>query len=45
LKKISFADRFPVDIGQEYMLDHVQHHNVSALYDKLTAKMPVMKAM
>jgi cyclase len=44
LEKISFADRFPVDIGQEYMLDHVQKHNVSALYDKLTAKMPVMKA-
>lgn len=44
LEKITFADRFPVDIGQEYMLDHVIHNNVSALYEKLTAKMAVMKA-
>ena len=33
--KTAFA--FPVDIGQEYMLDHVIEHNVSALYDKLNA--------
>ena len=36
VKKISFLDRFPVDIGQEYMGEHVTTHNVSALYDKLT---------
>lgn len=37
LHAIDFRDRFPVDIGQEYMLDHVIENNVSALYKKLTA--------
>lgn len=41
-EKISFMDRFPVDIGQEYMGEAVTRNNVSALYDQLTAKMPVM---
>ena len=31
---IAFRNRFPVDIGQEYMLEHVIENNVSALYDK-----------
>ena len=35
IKNIDFAKRFSVDIGQEYMLDHVIEHNASALYDKL----------
>ena len=35
VERISFLDRFPVDIGQEYMGEHVTTHNVSALYDKL----------
>ncbi|HVP18032.1 MAG TPA: MBL fold metallo-hydrolase [Spirochaetia bacterium] len=43
LKRISFMDRFPVDIGQEYMADSVTSNNIVALYDQLTAKMPVMK--
>lgn len=34
-QSIAFRDRFPVDIGQEYMLDHVIENNVSTLYDKL----------
>jgi cyclase len=37
VRNIDFRKRFPVDIGQEYMLDHVIEHNVSALYDKLNA--------
>jgi cyclase len=37
MKNISFLDRFPVDIGQEYMGPKVQQLNVSALYDHLTA--------
>lgn len=41
LKRLGFADRFPVDIGQEYMLDDVTKNNISALYDQLTMKMPV----
>jgi cyclase len=36
IARISFADRFPVDIGQEYMMEKIQRENVSALYDKLT---------
>jgi len=38
IKQISFLDRFPVDIGQEYMGPRVQEMNVSALYDYLTKK-------
>ena len=41
IEKISFLDRFPCDIGQEYMGTEVTKNNVSALYDQLTAKMPV----
>ena len=38
IRESEFARRFAVDIGQEYMLDHVIEHNASALYDKLRAK-------
>jgi cyclase len=41
-KELGFKDRFPVDVGQEYMLDTVTNNNIRALYRKLTAKMPVM---
>ena len=34
--RISFLDRFPVDVGQEYMGDFVNSNNVATLYDKLT---------
>jgi len=34
IRHIDFRDRFPVDIGQEYMLDHVITNNVAALYKK-----------
>jgi cyclase len=36
VERVSFADRYPVDIGQEYMMDHIQRSNAGALYDKLT---------
>jgi cyclase len=36
MERISFLDRFPVDIGQEYMGPKVQQLNVAALYDYLT---------
>jgi len=36
VKSIDFGKRYKVDIGQEYMLDHVIEHNAAALYDKLT---------
>jgi len=35
IKRVPFTNRFPVDIGQEYMLQHVVEHNAAALYDKL----------
>ncbi len=35
--RVNFADRYPVDIGQEYMMDHIQTLNAASLYDKLTA--------
>lgn len=38
VREISFMDRFPVDIGQEYMADQVTTNNVAALYDQLTSK-------
>ena len=35
--RVDFRDRFgPVDIGQGYMMDHIQTHNAASLYDKLT---------
>jgi cyclase len=34
---ISFADRYPVDIGQSHMMKHIQNHNAAALYDRLAA--------
>ena len=38
IEKCGFRERFPVDIGQEYMLDFVIKNNTSALYDKMTRK-------
>jgi len=40
IKNISFLDRFPVDIGQEYMGSRVQELNVRALYDYLVKRQP-----
>lgn len=36
-ERISFADRFPVDIGQEEMMPVIQKKNVKCVYDLLTA--------
>ena len=38
MKRVSFADRYPVDIGQGYMMEHIQTLNAASLWDKLTAK-------
>jgi cyclase len=38
IKRISFLDRFPVDIGQEFMGPRVQEMNVSALYEYFTKR-------
>lgn len=37
VERINFADRFPVDIGQEHMMEYVQTLNAGSLWDKLTA--------
>jgi cyclase len=38
IRRISFLDRFPVDIGQEFMGPKIQEMNVTALYNYLTKK-------
>lgn len=35
--RVNFAERYPVDVGQGYMMDHIQTLNARSLYDKLTA--------
>lgn len=37
IERVSFRERYPVDIGQEYMMDYVQGHNAGALWDQLSA--------
>jgi cyclase len=37
IARVSFAERYPVDIGQEYMMDYIQERNAGSLYDKFTA--------
>ena len=37
IARVNFADRFPVDIGQEYMMEYIQKHNAGALWDRLSA--------
>lgn len=36
IEKVHFRDRYPVDVGQAYMMDHIQTLNAASLYDKLT---------
>lgn len=38
VERVNFAERYPVDIGQEYMMEYIQTLNAGSLYDKLTAK-------
>ena len=40
IERVSFADRCPVDIGQGYMMSHIQTLNAASLYDKLTDARP-----
>ncbi|MEX0626909.1 MAG: MBL fold metallo-hydrolase [Chloroflexota bacterium] len=37
IARVNFADRYPVDVGQGYMMEHIQTLNAGSLYDKLTA--------
>ena len=36
--RVNFKDRFPVDVGQEYMMDYIMSHNAVSLWDKMTAR-------
>jgi cyclase len=37
VERVEFKDRYPVDIGQEYMMDYINSYNAGSLYDKLTS--------
>jgi cyclase len=37
VERVTFAERYPVDIGQEYMMEYIQRHNAGALWDQLSA--------
>ena len=37
VSRVKFTDRYPVDVGQGYMMDHIQTKNAGALWDKLSA--------
>ena len=40
IERVDFADRYPVDIGQGYMMNHIQTLNAASLWDKLTQALP-----
>ena len=40
IERVNFAERYPVDVGQGYMMDHIQTLNAASLYDKLTGAKP-----
>jgi len=40
IARVNFADRYPVDIGQGYMMDHIQTLNAASLWDKFTGAVP-----
>ncbi|HVM29832.1 MAG TPA: MBL fold metallo-hydrolase [Candidatus Limnocylindrales bacterium] len=37
IERCHMRDRYPVDIGQEYMMDYIQKHNAGILWDRLSA--------
>ena len=37
IERCQMRDRYPVDIGQEYMMDYIQKHNAGILWDRLSA--------
>ena len=36
IERVHFRERYPVDVGQGYMMDHIQNLNAASLYDKMT---------
>ena len=39
IERCHMRDRYPVDVGQEYMMDYIQRHNAGILWDKLSANL------
>jgi cyclase len=37
VERVRFDERYPVDVGQGYMMDHIQTLNAASLWDKFTA--------
>ncbi len=37
IERCHMRDRYPVDVGQEYMMDYIQKHNAGILWDKLSS--------
>jgi cyclase len=40
VERVNFAERYPVDIGQGYMMKHIQTLNAGSLWDKITHARP-----
>jgi cyclase len=40
IARVKFTDRYPVDIGQGYMMEHIQTLNAASLWDKFTGAVP-----
>jgi cyclase len=38
VERVTFAERFPVDVGQGYMMSYIQTLNAGSLYDKLSRR-------
>ncbi len=36
IERVHFKERYPVDIGQEYMMDYINSYNAASLFDKLS---------
>lgn len=40
VERVHFTDRYPVDVGQDYMMGHIQSLNAGSLWDKITQGRP-----
>jgi cyclase len=40
IARVNFAERYPVDIGQGHMMNHIQTLNAGSLWDKITQGRP-----
>jgi cyclase len=44
IERVNFADRFPVDIGQGHMMNHIQTLNAASLWDRFSSGTPAAPA-